>query len=289
MVTESQKEIIAKIQTLQMALEKRMDERLPEIFAGLADQVIELTNELPFDPKDRAKRIREIIGLKSKIVGVIAANPEYIKEVAELTNGFKEIKKLSDLYFSELIDGFNAKEELYRAILDANITLTRDQLLGPELSANFKNAVTKVLQANAAGISSRTELQKTLRQFIEGTPTEKAYLNRYVSQVTNDSVMTFSREYVQTISSDLNLQFYFYQGTAIQDTRPFCLARHGRYYKKSEVENWANLGDWQGRRDGTTKTTIFSFCGGYNCRHTLFPVSKTQYTLAQKRGQAGMK
>jgi hypothetical protein len=289
MVTESQKEIIAKIQTLQLALEKRMDERLPEIFAGLADQVIELTNELPFDPKDRAKRIREIIGLKSKIVGVIAANPEYIKEVAELTNGFKEIKKLSDLYFSELIDGFNAKEELYKAILDANITVTRDNLLGAGIRNNFSNAITEVLRSNAAGISTRTELQKTLRQFIEGTPEQKAYLNRYVKQTVSDSVMAFSREYNQVIATDYNLQFGYYQGTAIETTRPFCRARHGRYFKKSEVESWASLGDWSGRMPGTTKTTIFTNLGGFACRHDYYPVSKTQYELAKKRGQTGLR
>lgn len=288
-MTEKQLEIIKRIQTLQAELEEGMNSRLPEIFKGLSDQVIELTNDLPLDPKKRAANIRAIIGLKTQLTNVIVTNPEYVAEVGKVLTGFKELKKLSDLYFSELIDGFNAKEVLYQEILKANVEITKDMLLGSGIRNNFANAIQETLLANASGTTNRTVLQKTLRQFIEGTPEEQAYLNRYVKQVTNDSVMGFSRQYNQTIAEDLNLQFGFYSGTAIKDTRSFCRARHGRYFKKSEVENWANLGNWSGRAKGTTKSTIFSLLGGYNCRHDYYPITQTQYRVAEKKGLAGLK
>jgi Asp-tRNA(Asn)/Glu-tRNA(Gln) amidotransferase B subunit len=266
-----------------------MNKRLPEIFKGLSDQVIELTNDLPLDPKKRAANIRAIIGLKAQLTNVIVTNPEYVAEVGIVLEGFKDLKKLSDLYFSELIDGFNAKEVLYQEILKANVEITKDMLLGSGIRNNFANAIQETLLANASGTTNRTVLQKTLRQFIEGTPEEQAYLNRYVSQVTNDSIMNFSRQYNQTIAEDLNLQFGFYSGTAIKDTRSFCRARHGRYFKKSEVENWANLGNWSGRAKGTTKSTIFTLLGGYNCRHDYYPITQTQYRVAEKRGLTGLK
>lgn len=288
-MTDKQLEIIKRIQTLQAELEEGMNSRLPEIFKGLSDQVIELTNDLPLDPKKRAANIRAIIGLKTQLTNVIVTNPEYVKEVGRVLDGFKDLKKLSDLYFSELIDGFNAKEVLYQEILKANIEITKDMLLGSGIRNNFANAIQETLLANASGTTNRTVLQKTLRQFIEGTPEEQAYLNRYVKQVTNDSVMGFSRQYNQTIAEDLNLQFGFYSGTAIKDTRSFCRARHGRYFKKSEVENWANLGNWDGRAKGTTKSTIFTLLGGYNCRHDYYPISQTQYRVAEKKGLTGLK
>jgi hypothetical protein len=289
MISDSQLEIIKRIQTLQAELENGMDKRLPEIFKGLSGQVIELTNDLPLDPKKRAANIRAIIGLKTQLTNVIVTNPEYVAEVGRVLDGFKELKKLSDLYFSELIDGFNAKEALYKEILNANIEITKDMLLGSGIRNNFANAIQETLMANASGTTNRTLLQKTLRQFIEGTPEEQAYLNRYVKQVTNDSIMGFSRQYNQTIAEDLNLQYGFYSGTAISDTRPFCIARHGRYFKKSEVENWANLGNWSGRAKGTTKSTIFTLLGGYNCRHDYYPITQTQYRVAEKKGLAGLK
>ena len=288
MPSEKQLAIIREIQQYQFDLEKGMGSKLPAIFKGLAEQVIELTNDLPLDAKDRAKNIRAIIDLKAQIAAVVVNNPEYAAEVKNITNGFKQIKKLSDSYFSELIDGFNAKDDLYKAILDANIQVTNDLLIGTGIQQNFKNAITEVLKANNAGNGNRTQLQKVLREFIEGTPEQKAFLDRYVKQVTSDSIMTFSREYNNTIAEDLNLQFYFYAGTIISDTRPFCVARAGRYFKKSEVQKWASLGNWQGRTKGTTSVTIFSFAGGYNCRHELYPISKTQYRIAEKRGLAGL-
>jgi hypothetical protein len=288
-MTEKQLEIIKRIQTLQAELEEGMNSRLPDIFKGLSDQVIELTNDLPLDPKKRAANIRAIIGLKTQLTNVIVTNPEYVKEVGRVLDGFKDLKKLSDLYFSELIDGFNAKELLYQEILKANVEITKDMLLGSGIRNNFANAIQETLLANASGTTNRTVLQKTLRQFIEGTPEEQAYLNRYVKQVTNDSVMGFSRQYNQTIAEDLNLQYGFYSGTAIKDTRSFCRARHGRYFKKSEVENWANLGNWSGRAKGTTKSTIFTLLGGYNCRHDYYPITQTQYRVAEQKGLTGLK
>jgi hypothetical protein len=288
-MTDKQLEIIKQIQTLQAELEEGMNSRLPEIFKGLSDQVIELTNDLPLDPKKRAANIRAIIGLKTQLTNVIVTNPEYVKEVGRVLDGFKDLKKLSDLYFSELIDGFNAKEVLYQEILKANIEITKDMLLGSGIRNNFANGIQEVLKANAAGTTNRTLLQKTLKEFIQGTEGEKAFLNRYIRQTVSDSVMTFSREYDNTISADLNLQFYFYAGTLISDSRQFCRARAGRYFKKSEVENWATLKDWDGKKAGTTKTTIFSYCGGWGCRHQLHPITKLQYTLAEKRGSTGLK
>jgi hypothetical protein len=146
-----------------------------------------------------------------------------------------------------------------------------------------------VLNANAAGQTNRTELQKVLKNFIEGTPQQKAYLQRYIKQTTVDSIMGFSREYNQTVATDLNLTHGFYAGTLIDDSRQFCKARAGRYFKKSEVQSWAKLKGWDGRMPGTNEVTIFSFLGGYGCRHDWYPVTKTQYLLAQKRGLAGLK
>jgi hypothetical protein len=288
-MTDKQLEIIKRIQTLQAELEEGMNSRLPDIFKGLSNQVIELTNDLPLDPKKRAANIRAIIGLKTQLTNVIVTNPEYVKEVGRVLDGFKDLKKLSDLYFSELIDGFNAKEVLYQEILKANVEITKDMLLGSGIRNNFANAIQEVLKANASGTTNRTLLQKTLKEFITGTDAEKAYLNRYIKQTTSDAIMTFSREYDNTIAADLNLQFYFYAGTLIADSRQFCRARAGRYFKKSEVENWANLGNWDGRKAGTTKTTIFAYCGGWGCRHQLHPITKLQYTLAEKRGSSGLK
>lgn len=282
-------ELIKKIQELQLAIESRMDEALPRVFAKLSDQVIDLASDLSLDPKDRAKSIKELIKLKKDIANTIVTNAPYQLQVAEVIKGFEMLAELSNEYITIAIGDFKPKKELYKAILEANIATTKDALLGAGIRENFGTAIQEVLKDNIAGIGSRSELNKTLRKFIEGTPDESAFLNRYIKQTTNDAVMTFNSEYIQTIAEDLDVEHYYYQGTLIADSRPFCVARAGRYFTTDEVKAWPNLKGWQGRMAGTNSITIFIYRGGYNCRHQLWPVSQEQYDAAKEKGRAGLR
>jgi hypothetical protein len=282
-------ELIKKIQELQLAIETRMDEALPRVFAKLSDQVIDLASDLSLDPKDRAKSLKELIKLKKDIANTIITNAPYQLQVAEVIKGFEMLAELSNEYITIAIGDFKPKKALYEAILETNIATTKDALLGAGIRENFGTAIQEVLKDNIAGIGSRSELNKTLRKFIEGTDTEKAFLNRYIKQTTNDSVMTFNAEYIQTIAEDLDVEYYLYQGTLIEDSRPFCVSRAGRYFTVDQVKAWPNLKGWQGRMAGTNSTTIFSYRGGYNCRHQLWPVAKEQYESAKERGRTGLR
>ena len=285
----SQQEIIKQIQDLQLAIESRLGKALTQVFAKLSDQVIDLASELSLDAKDRAKTIKQLIKLKKDIADTIINNSTYQAQVAEVIEGYKLLADLSNEFISISIGDFKPKTELYKAILEANIATTKDALLGAGIRENFGTAIQEVLKDNIAGVGTRTELNKTLRKFIEGTPEEAPFLNRYIKQTTNDSVMTFNSEYIQTISDDLGVEHYLYAGTLIADSRAFCTARAGRYFTKEEVQKWASLKGWDGRMKGTNSTTIFVYRGGYNCRHQLWPVSLEQYESAKEKGKAGMK
>ena len=282
-------ELIKKIQELQLAIESRMDEALPRVFAKLSDQVIDLASDLSLDPKDRAKSLKELIKLKKDIANTIVTNAPYQLQVAEVIKGFEMLAKLSNEYITIAIGDFKPKKELYKAILESNIATTKDALLGAGIRENFGTAIQEVLKDNIAGIGSRSELNKTLRKFIEGSPQDAPFLNRYIKQTTNDAVMTFNSEYIQTIAEDLDVEHYYYQGTLIADSRPFCVARAGRYFTTDEVKAWPNLKGWQGRMAGTNSSTIFIYRGGYNCRHQLWPVSQEQYEAAKEKGRAGIR
>lgn len=282
-------ELIKQIQELQLAIESRMDEALPRVFAKLSDQVIDLASDLSLDPKDRAKSLKELIKLKKDIANTIITNAPYQLQVAEVIKGFEMLAKLSNEYITIAIGDFKPKKALYEAILETNIATTKDALLGAGIRENFGTAIQEVLKDNIAGIGSRSELNKTLRKFIEGSPQDAPFLNRYIKQTTNDSVMTFNAEYIQTIAEDLDVEHYYYQGTLIADSRPFCVSRAGRYFTTDEVKAWPNLKGWQGRMSGTNSSTIFIYRGGYNCRHQLWPVSKEQYDAAKEKGRAGLR
>lgn len=288
-MAKTPEQLIKQIQELQLAIESRMDDALPRVFSKLSDQVIDLASNLSLDPKDRAKSLKELIKLKKDIADTIVTNAPYQLQVAEVIKGFEMLSELSNEYITLAIGDFNDKKALYKAILETNIATTKDALLGAGIRENFGTAIQEVLKDNIAGIGSRSQLNKTLRKFIEGSPEEAPFLNRYIKQTTNDAVMTFNSDYIQTIAADLDVEYYLYAGTLIADSRPFCQARAGRYFTTDQVKAWANLKGWNGRMAGTNSSTIFIYRGGYNCRHQLWPVSKEQYEAAQERGKAGLK
>jgi hypothetical protein len=288
-MAKTPEQLIKQIQELQLAIEGRMDEALPRVFAKLSDQVIDLASELSLDPKDRAKTLKELIKLKKDIADTIVTNAPYQIQVAEVIKGFEMLSELSNEYITLAIGDFPEKKALYKAILESNIATTKDALLGAGIRENFGTAIQEVLKDNISGIGTRSELNKTLRKFIEGTEQEAPFLNRYIKQTTNDAVMTFNAEYIQTIADDLDVEYYLYAGTLIADSRPFCTARAGRYFTTDQVKSWANLKGWSGRMAGTNSSTIFIYRGGYNCRHQLWPIAKEQYEAAQEKGRAGLR
>jgi len=289
MAEKKQEKIIAAIEALQAKLEADMESALPKIFKQLSEEVIDLVAELSLDPDDRAKNLRDIIDLKRKIGDALIGNALYQAEVVKVVEGFKELANLSDDFISVIFDDYTRKNDLYKAVLKANVDLTKDALLGAGVRDNFSNAIREVLKANISGVGDNRQLRKVLTDFITGSEAEKPFLQRYITQVTNDAVMTFNQEYLNTISEDLDVEYYIYSGTIIKDSRPFCVARTGRLFTKEQVKSWGKLGSWQGKIPGTNEKTIFTYRGGYNCRHIIWPQNKIQYENAVNEGRAGMK
>ena len=289
MIDKEQERLIIEIERLQEELIARMGNALPKIFNELADDVAGLVSELSLDPQDRARTLRETLELKRKIGDALVNNKSYLAEVSALIVGFDKMSAITDEYMSVIIDGYSRKKALYNAMLKINVDTTKNLLLGAGIRDNFSVAIQEVLKSFIAGVGTTKELQKVLRSFIKGTQTEKPFLERYIKQTTSDAVMVFNREYINAISDDLNVQHYLYAGIIVQDSRPFCKARSGRAFTRKQVESWASLGKWDGRMPNTTKTTIFSYCGGYNCQHELYPISVEQYADFKKRGSAGVK
>jgi hypothetical protein len=89
----------------------------------------------------------------------------------------------------------------------------------------------------------------------------------------NDLVSVYERTATQVASEAVGAEFFVYQGRPIKTTREFCRVRAGKYWHKDEIAAWGD-DEWNGKMTGTNSQTIFSYLGGYNCRHVLIPVSR---------------
>jgi hypothetical protein len=82
------------------------------------------------------------------------------------------------------------------------------------------------------------------------------------------------RSYTQTIADEVGYNWFLYAGGLMKTTRQFCKERNGGYYHRNEVAEWPQTaGDWNGKMYGTNESTIFVTAGGYNCQHSIMPVS----------------
>jgi hypothetical protein len=131
----------------------------------------------------------------------------------------------------------------------------------PELSSIIRN-----------GVINGLTIEETLSAVEELV--SSGLINNAAKRITIDSLVGFAREYVNAITSNFDAEWYLFEGALRSSSRSFCESRAGKYFRKSEIESWVTL-DWQGKRAGTNKETIFRFVGGYNCYHLLLPVPES--------------
>lgn len=229
--------------------------------------------------KETADNLRKLTKLNSQIDKILS-DAGYKEEVSKYLGYFTLSKKAINAYYSAVMSTYVPSQELFEAIRKSNIDTTIETLMNSGINANYIEPVKRILKDVVTGNGDYATLKRNLAIYIKGNEEIPPRLKSYAGQVAEDSIMQFQRNYIQAVSNDIGLSHYLYAGTEIKTTRDFCDARHGKYYAEKEVKGWANL-DWAGKIKGTNETTIFTYCGGYRCRHRLLPVSETIYN-AQK-------
>lgn len=159
-----------------------------------------------------------------------------------------------------------------------------DYVIGNGLNDILYNPVRSTLIEGIASGSSYSDLLTNLRTISVGDETLDGYLLRYSRQIVSDTLATTDRQFTNIIGNELGLEWYRYVGGRMQTTRCFCNERNGKWYHRKEIEAWGDMeglgdcktkdGGWAGMYRGTNSETIFSYVGGYNCQHSLLPVSE---------------
>lgn len=228
------------------------------------------------------KNMSLINSLSDKINQTIF-NDEYLKSLTEFTSEFKKQSTLNNKYFQEINVGFK-DEAIYTTTLEAT-QKNALQLLGQDaFTQTVTTPLSQMLQSSISNQTSFADTIKSVKLFIEGNDEIDGALVSHVKRISYDAFSASDRTYTNTVANSLGLEFYRYQGSEIEDTRPFCDERIGKYFHKKEIEQWGmgekccglawpQSGKWAGRNANTNKSTIFIFCGGYNCKHSLIPVS----------------
>ena len=238
-----------------------------EIQEAILDFIDTLDNELTI--KSRLARSKIINKFRAELETVIkdgAMADGYLK----LIEGYKDIVFAANNYFALL--SIKYEKELYRELFKESILFLKESLIGTGIADNIVNPiVNRIYSLNMEGIT-----KKELKSFVVDLLQKNKGNLRYVEQITTDSLYQMTQNYQLKISEDLKIQYYYYAGSKMKTSRQFCISRYGKVFTKKEVQEWVSL-EWSGKIVGTDKNSIFWFRGGYNCRHTLRPISKNLY------------
>jgi hypothetical protein len=201
--------------------------------------------------------------------------PEYKKAVSRYLNGFNELKSINDFYYKAIASGtLNANKYVFREVLNSSIDATKNSLLDSGITESIIKPVENILSQNVTTGASFQDLTESLRGEILGDKDRLGKLERYSKQITTDSLNQFNANYNQTVSQDLGMEFYYYNGAIKNTSREYCkhVVKEGRYFHKKEVEKSASK-EWSGKIPGTTSSNIFVYRGGYNCGHQWLAVA----------------
>lgn len=206
-------------------------------------------------------------------------NQDYFKAVVDYSKEFAIQADINNDYFTKLDTAFEQLGK-YEDVLKATQKSAIDLLSRDKFTEVLINPLQQSLQSSIINGQSFADTVTSLRQTILGNDQVDGKLLSYVKTVSYDGFAVSDRTYTNVVSQELGIQWFLYFGGEIEDTRCFCTERHGNYYHKKEIEEWGagkNVGacgaKWQGRNAGTNAATIFSFAGGYNCKHSILPSS----------------
>lgn len=287
-------EILKKIRQAVSKFNRNIPKAQRAMFDAISEEITRL--DLHSDGKIRttAKNLAILSSIKNKIIKIVVT-PEYRQEVKEFAKAFNEITVLQNAYWKEQEAKFKPRRIL-KELRKQAITTTVNQLTESGIGVNVGERITEMLKASITTGGSYKKLTQSLRDGLLNTE-QKGYLDRYAKQVTVDSLNQYSAQYNHIISSDLGYEWFKYDNTDIDTTRPFCdamtdqpyfhvseiprlLRAEGLYYDKDGVKTkvpiYSKTGLPQGMIPGTDAATFFVNRGGYNCGHQIRPVAERQ-------------
>lgn len=236
--------------------------------------------------------------------GNIAQTEDNIRRIGLITEELNKVlaggeyKDAVQKFFGDLDQGIVLTDEIAKKISStfepSNVqkqllVISKQNAINAFFGSGLRERVTQPfleqLTANVAARAPLREAVKALQIVIEGDDKTDGRLLANVRTTAGTAQAIADRSYSAAVNEELGIEYFQYLGGEIATTRPFCEHREGGIYHRKEIESWGagknsagindiKDGNWDGRIEGTDSKSIFTFVGGWNCRHFLVPVIK---------------
>lgn len=266
-------------ETIVTAAEKAQRDAWRKLGPLLAEMDVDATGNIT----QTENNIRRI-GLITDELNKVLAGGEYKDAVQSFLASIDEGVQLTD-EIAKKIDSSFKPDNVQKQLLAISKQNAINAFFGSGLRENVTQPFLEQLTANVAARAPLREAVKALQGVIEGTDTTDGRLLANVRTTANTAQAIADRSYAAAVNEDLGIEYFQYLGGEIETTRSFCSHREGAIFHRKEIEAWGDgknsagindikNGTWDGRIDGTDSRSIFTFVGGWNCRHFLVPVIK---------------
>lgn len=241
-----------------------------QIWNGISDLVQSLETDADGRIAQTQNNVRKIGEIQQALVQSIAGS-DYIKAIRTFFDGLDQGAEISNELAKQIRESFTPPE-VAKQILQISKQNTVDALVGASMQSRVTLPFVEQLTAAIATKASLGETVKALRTVIEGDNDVDGRLVANVKTVANTAHAVTDRNYAAQINEAVGAEWFRYAGSEIDTTREFCADRHGKYFHRKEIEQWADE-DWDGKIAETNERTIFANAGGWNCRHSIIAVS----------------
>ena len=266
-------------ETIITAAKKAQRDAWRKLSPLLAEMDVDATGNIR-QTEDNIRRI----GLITEELNKVLAGGEYKDAVQSFLSSIDEGVQLTD-DIAKKIDSNFQPDNVQKQLLAISKQNAINAFFGSGLRDNVTVPFLEQLTANVAARAPLNQAVKALQGVIEGTETTDGRLLANVRTTANTAQAIADRSYSAAVNEELGIEYFQYLGGEIPTTRPFCEHREGAIFHRKEIEAWGDgknsagindisNGTWAGRIDGTDSRSIFTFVGGWNCRHFLVPVIK---------------
>jgi hypothetical protein len=264
-------------ETIITAAEKAQRDAWRKLSPLLAEMDVDATGNIR-QTEDNIRRI----GLITEELNKVLAGGEYKDAVQSFLSSIDEGVQLTDDIARKINSTFEP-DNVQKQLLAISKQNAINAFFGSGLRDNVTVPFLEQLTANVAARAPLNQAVKALQGVIEGTETTDGRLLANVRTTANTAQAIADRSYSAAVNEELGIEYFQYLGGEIPTTRPFCEHREGAIFHRKEIEAWGDgensagindisNGTWAGRIDGTDSRSIFTFVGGWNCRHFLVPV-----------------
>jgi hypothetical protein len=286
------------------------NDSLPAVQKEIAVDVIDELRRLDLSGKNikaTVANLKIISSIKNKITNLILTE-KYKEHVKDFAKTFNEISALQTSYWQQAESTFKPPK-LMKGIKEFTVADTVNRLTEAGIGANIGDKISDILRTSISGGGSYRDLTDQLKEMLTDTENSPGALVKYARQITTDALNQYNAQYAQTASSDLGYEWFKYDNTDIETTRPFCDAMTDQpYFHISEIPRllraegltyvdkdgarvavpiYPKTGLPHGMIPGTDASNFQIRRGGYNCGHQIRPVNEVMVpTVVKERVEA---